>query len=108
MTRNWNLQNSLWDHKGIWEAACKLEPSLQHARIVEDLDWSQALHAAKLVLDRETIRSGPTSFEVIHNYGHGGFGLTIHRGCAEEAWGSCLFGQILEQKGLLAHSKSRL
>lgn len=73
------------DTEVIWEEALKLLPSLKYGKIVgEKVGLRPGRSAIRIEAELKTTKSG-TKYVLIHNYGHGGSGVTVHWGCAKEA-----------------------
>jgi D-amino-acid oxidase len=81
----WNLEPDPQTSRGILDRCTQLEPRLAEAEILE--------HKVGLRPGRPVIRlereEGPDDISLIHNYGHGGSGITLSWGCAEEVLARC-------------------
>lgn len=94
---NWNTQPDPNEAQRLWDSAIRRLPMLRHATPLKS--W------AGLRPWRETIRLEPDNIEingrnikVVHNYGHGGSGITIHWGCALEVTAMVLEALGTEQE----------
>ena len=76
---NWSLEPTQEDRNFILEKCSKIIPDLKNAEIIEDIVGLRP-GRAEVRLEKEQI-SGKA---IIHNYGHGGSGVTLSWGCAEE------------------------
>ncbi|XP_035219061.1 D-aspartate oxidase-like isoform X3 [Stegodyphus dumicola] len=78
---NWSRKVDPKDRKHIWNGCCELIPSLKKAKVLRE--WVGLRPGRpKPRLERETQVLGEKVLEVIHNYGHGGSGVTLFWGCA--------------------------
>lgn len=65
----------------IWQGCCRLMPSLQKAKVIEE--WAGLRPSRNGVRhEAEELTLGNKSVKVVHSYGHGGSGVTLHWGCA--------------------------
>ncbi|XP_065569577.1 D-aspartate oxidase-like [Artemia franciscana] len=98
---DWNMNIYPEDTQFILEGCQRLVPALKHVPVQRE--WVGLRPGRPSVrLDREVVRVKNRKVTVIHNYGHGGSGVTLFWGCAKEA--ADLVGEALSSKLL----KSRL
>ncbi|XP_074006746.1 D-aspartate oxidase isoform X2 [Numenius arquata] len=81
---NWSLAPDPGTTKDIFDRCCSLEPSLQGA---QDIKVKVGLRPSRqhVTLQREVLSQGGVKLPVVHNYGHGAGGFSVHRGTAKEA-----------------------
>ena len=80
---DWNRKVDPKDSEDIMNGCCKLYPSLRSAKIIKE--WVGLRPGRDEVrLERELLTRSGKDLHVIHNYGHGGCGVTLFWGCAQE------------------------
>ncbi|XP_040454673.1 D-aspartate oxidase isoform X3 [Falco naumanni] len=89
---SWSLSPDPGTTKDIFDRCCSLEPSLQRA---QDIKVKVGLRPSRwcVRLEREVLSQGGVKLPVVHNYGHGAGGFSVHRGTAKEA--ACLVGECI-------------
>ncbi len=76
---NWSLEQNTEDHDFILNKCASIIPELRDAEIIEDMVGLRP-GRTEVRLEKEEI----DNFDLIHNYGHGGSGVTLSWGCADE------------------------
>ena len=82
---SYNLQACKYDSMAIKERCYGMLPSLKKAEVVREMVGLRP-HRSQVRVEAETIkRSDGASMKIIHNYGHGGYGVTTAPGTAKYA-----------------------
>ncbi|KAG8582461.1 hypothetical protein GDO81_008062 [Engystomops pustulosus] len=81
---DWSCLPNAQTSKVILERCCHLEPSLYGAPVIQEKAGLRPTRSALRIVKDVLVKNGQ-QLPVIHNYGHGGGGFSIHWGTANEA-----------------------
>lgn len=81
---NWNLEVDPEDSRAIWTNCTALLPSLKSAEVVREWVGLRPCRTKGVRLEADELKLGNRTVPVIHNYGHGGCGVTLFWGCSQE------------------------
>ncbi|XP_072546464.1 D-aspartate oxidase-like [Salminus brasiliensis] len=83
---DWRLEVDKGDSEGIMERCCQLEPSMRKAQALEE--WVGLRPGRRNPrVEREWLQAEERQVLLVHNYGHGGCGITLSWGTALDAVG---------------------
>ena len=89
---DWRLEVDEGDTKSILERCGRLEPSISKAKVLRELVGLRPSRRNPRV-EREVLQLQGRQVPVVHNYGHGGWGVTL-------AWGTALDAMSLVRQCL--------
>ncbi|KAF2366531.1 FAD dependent oxidoreductase [Trinorchestia longiramus] len=82
---SYNTHIDAHDSSSIWERCVRLVPSLRNAQIVREWTGLRPYRPTVRVETEEILLNSGGTFKVVHNYGHGGYGVTSAPGTAVTA-----------------------
>lgn len=95
---DWNLDVDEKTSQTILERCCKMMPSLKDAKVIKTAVGLRPGRLSGVRLEKRELRLADRTVPVVHNYGHGGCGVTLMWGCAREV------ASIVED--IVGHSKA--
>lgn len=94
---SYNLEVNRYDSLGIRERCDALLPGLKNAEVVTERVGLRP-HRDPVRVEKKNYEHGGAKVKVVHNYGHGGYGVTTAPGTAKHA-------VRLVQESLMGNSK---
>ncbi|CAK8688045.1 D-aspartate oxidase-like [Clavelina lepadiformis] len=97
---DYNLEVDRVDSARIWEECCRLCPSVAYAEVVAERVGLRPFRESTIRVELEEVKLNQRNVPILHNYGHGGGGVSLHWGCALESSG--ILQKFLDERRALS------